>query len=90
MRGDFPFWSSQIFISKVILNVISVSFMAAIIPVLIYKSIPYGWTNLIVTTIISVFSCVITIYFIGCNRSERNRIKSAIKEVKVKIRSKKA
>lgn len=74
LRGDFPCWSSRIFISKVLLNVALVTIVSSILPIISYKSIEYGWMNLIVTTVCSVICTCISILYIGCTEQERSLI----------------
>lgn len=88
LRGDFPQWSSRVYFYKVFLNVIYVSAIASILPLISYFMLPYGWMNLVVTTIISLISGCITIYYLGCQRNERELIKAKIAEIKIIIKAK--
>lgn len=90
MRGDFPYWSSSLFIKKVILKVIIVSIISAILPVVVYELAPSGWFNLIITTFTALLSCIVTIYYIGCDKEERMQVISAVKNLTAKILKKKA
>lgn len=88
LRGDFPQWSSRVYFQKVFLNVIYVSAIASILPLISYFMLPYGWMNIVVTTIISLISGCITIYYLGCQRNERELIKAKIAEIKVIFKAK--
>lgn len=90
MRGDFPLWSSSIFVKKVILKVISVSILSAIIPVTVYILLPYGWSNLILTTIVAITSCIVTMFYLGCDTDERIQVISAMKALASRILNKNA
>lgn len=74
LRGDFPCWSSFFFIKKVIVNVLLVTLIASIIPYISYRIVPYGWINFIVTSIMCVLCSGLSIFFIGCDKQERNLI----------------
>ena len=71
LRGDFPCWSSRVFIKKVIMNAFMVSLVSSILPYIIYRVLPDGFFNLIVTTIISIISVSLSVLLIGLNKNER-------------------
>lgn len=85
LRGDFPCWSSRLFLDKVVFKVIYVSIIASIIPILVHILIPYGWMNFLVTSMVSVLSSIICIVYIGCDRPERQVIFSKIKQAYIKV-----
>lgn len=78
LRGDFPEWSSRVYFKKVFLNVITVSIIASVLPFCCYLYLPYGWLNLILTTIVSIASSLCTIWFVGCEENERSYISNTI------------
>lgn len=86
LRGDFPCWSSRVYINKVVFNVLSVTVIAFILPFVSYKTLPGGWLNFLLTSIVSVLSCLITILYIGCSKSERKFVAIKGKVVICKIR----
>lgn len=86
MHGDFPYWSSGLFIKKVVFNVLAVSVISGIIPIFVYKLMSLGWINLIITTLISLASCVISILYIGCSKGERTQIYAAVGKTCRKLR----
>lgn len=90
LRGDFPCWSSKVFLEKVVIKVIYVSVISAVIPILIHLSLPYGWENFLVTTLVSVLSAVISIIYLGCDKTERQFVFSKIKQLFPKITCKNA
>ena len=79
LRNDFPGWSSKVFLQKVIINVLFVSVIAALLPIIFYVIIPEGWMNFIGTGLISLISAICAILYLGCNVSERKIILSKIK-----------
>lgn len=85
LRGDIPCWSSRVYFTKVVLNVLSVSSIAFVLPSISYVMLPAGWINLILTTIVSVLSSIITISYIGCGKGERALIFSKVKSIKAKF-----
>lgn len=90
LRGDFPCWSSRLFFDKVVFNVIYVSIISSITPIFTHLYLPYGWTNLLVTSLLSVLSVIICIIYLGCDRMERQFIFSKISQLFSKISSKHA
>ena len=88
LRGDFPMWSSRVYFHKVFLNVLMVSAVATLLPLLCYLSIPYGWINFIITSLVSLCSSVIAVYFIGCNQRERVILGVKIREAASLIKRK--
>lgn len=89
LKGAFGTWSSKAFTNKVIVNVLCVSAIAAVLPIITYTAIESGWINFSVTTLACIFSTAVTIYWVGCNNQEREmaRIKSAeaVRKLKEKI-----
>ncbi|MGN0190814.1 MAG: oligosaccharide flippase family protein [Candidatus Cryptobacteroides sp.] len=81
LNGDFPCWSSRVFFKEVLLNVIVVSLIAGIVPTVSYRLLPEGWTNLIVTTLVSLVSSCLCVLFLGCSRDERKLMISKAKRL---------
>lgn len=79
LRGDFPSWSSSIFLQKVVIRVLVVSVIAAILPVIVHVMIPQGWINFIVTCVLSFLSAIVCILYLGCDKPERELIISKVK-----------
>lgn len=80
LRGDFPCWSSRIYINKVFFNVLLVSLLASILPFLLYMNLQEGWLRLLQTSILAVLCTVASILYVGCNKTERILILSKCKE----------
>lgn len=59
------------YIKNVCINIISVSSVSIIIPVIVHFSMDNGWIRFLVTSSTSVICSSIVILFIGCNHTER-------------------
>ena len=81
LRGDFPEWSSRLFINKVLINVIIVSLVASILPLVSYIYIESEWLNFIVTSFLCVICTSLSILYIGCEKQERETILVKSKKV---------
>ena len=62
------------FTKQVLLNVIFVSFISAIFPIVIYLNLSEGWMRFVFVVILSFISSSLVIFFIGCNKRERTFI----------------
>lgn len=74
------------YMSKVYLNVFSVTILSAIIPCVSSYYLNETFINFIIICTISVICTFTVIYFIGCNRKERQFILSKINTIKEKFR----
>ena len=88
LNGVFPTWSSMIFIKKVLLNVLTVSAIASALPFLSYIYLDEGWINLIVTSLLCLVCSLLSIYYVGCDKQEREMILSKSLQYVAKLRSK--
>ena len=66
------------YFKKVYLHAISVSAIAAIVPVLVFSMMPSSFFRLIVTVAVSVLSTLSCVYTIGISRSMRLKINDMI------------
>lgn len=78
LRGEFPFWSSRVFIQKVILNAIVVAVFASVVPVIVYVTTPIGWTNFILTTFASLVFSILSVFYIGCSATDRQIVRNKL------------
>ena len=76
---------TKVFLKKVYLNIIFVSTLSSIIPVLLFRNTPDTLSKFILSSSISVICCIIIIYYIGCNSTERNFISVKLKQILKKI-----
>lgn len=74
------------YMSKVYFNVFAVTILSAIIPCTSFYYLSETFINFIAICIISVICTFIVIYFVGCNRKERQFILSKITAIKDKFR----
>ena len=88
LRGDFPSWSSGVFLRTVVIRVLVVSVIAAILPLTAHVMIPAGWINFIVTGALSLLSAIVCILYLGCDKPERELIISKVKAGANNIKSK--
>ena len=66
------------FLRKVYFNVVIVSILSAILPVILVNYLDETFLNFVIISVFSVMSTSCLIYYVGCNRKERNLIKSKI------------
>ena len=62
------------FLKNVVLNVITVAICAMALPLVLHEVLPYGWWRFILVGFASVMATAAAIFFIGCNKNERNFI----------------
>lgn len=78
---NFPVSS---FVKEVLMRDLFVSIFSLPIPCIIIYTFNSGYLRLLLITIVSIMSCVFSIFFIGCKRKERNIIVNKIKSLIVK------
>jgi len=88
LKGDFPFWSSWYFLNKVFFNVLMVSTVSTILPLMLFCYLEDGWICFVSTTILSITCTSLAIYYIGCNPIERTLIISKARDLKQNIKVK--
>lgn len=66
------------FIRRVVLNVLNITLLSSIIPIILNYCLGDSFLDFIVVTAVSVVSAVSMIYFIGCDKSERKFLKDEI------------
>lgn len=76
---------TKVFLKKVYLNIIIVSTLSSITPVLLFRNTSDTLSKFILSSSISVICCIIIIYYIGCNSTERNFISTKTKQILRKI-----
>ena len=78
----------MVFIKKVLLNVLTVSAVASALPFLSYIYLDEGWINLIVTSLLCLVCSLLSIYYVGCDKQERELILSKSLQYVAKLRLK--
>lgn len=78
--------SAKRYLFKVYYNVLSVLFLSAIIPFILSYYLPETFVNFIFICTISLLCSFTVIYYVGCNKQERNFVLSKISELRKNIR----
>ena len=73
------------YLRKVYFNVIIVSLVACVVPCLLYHQLGFGFVHFMINGVTCLLSTAFSIYFIGCNTSERKFIINKILSFKHKI-----
>ena len=74
------------FIKNVCVKVVMVAVAASIVPMFLHSILSAGWERLIVVGGFSMISCLLVIFYLGCNPSERQLILSKLTDFKQRIR----
>lgn len=77
--------SARKYLRHVYLNVLAVTLLSAVVPVIVSRNISEGFINFILLCLLSLVCSSLVIYYIGCNRQERQFIASKVKALKHKI-----
>ena len=88
LRGDIPGFSVSHFIVNVYFRVILVGLVAAILPTISYIYMPDSLIQFIITSSVAVFSAMISIFYIGCNKIEQTQLILQARKYKAKLVSK--
>lgn len=67
------------FMKKVYLNILTVTVIGFVLPIMSRYSIPEGWLNFFVTSTVCVLSMGCSMLFVGCSRNERQFIFEFVK-----------
>lgn len=70
--------SMRRYLYKVCVNVLIVTLIASVVPILLFLQMPDGIMRFFLMCVLSTLCSITTIYFIGCSRNERDFIKSRI------------
>lgn len=73
------------FIKQVYLNIISVSFLSAIIPFILFNENQTTLVAFILSSSVTILCCIMSIYYTGCNATERVFIKNKIQQLRKKL-----
>ncbi len=77
MRGTINL-DSWGFIKKVLFNVVLVTLLSSLVPVLFNNFISDSWLKLFVISALSLFFTLFFVYLIGCNKEEKSFVKGFI------------
>ena len=73
------------FIKQVYLNIILVSFLSAIVPFILFKENQNTLVAFALSSIVTILCCSMSIYYIGCNATERVFINNKIQQLRKKL-----
>lgn len=73
------------YLKNVYFNVLVVTVLSAIVPVLVSRNISEGFFNFILLCLLSIACTILSIYYVGCNRHERQFIVSKVNTLGHKI-----
>ena len=77
--------SARKYLRHVYFNVIIVTVLSAVVPVFVSMNIGEGFLNFILLCLLSVICTALVIYYVGCDKHERQFIVSKAKAMKQKI-----
>lgn len=77
--------SMSSFMKNVCAKVLLVVLTSSILPTIVHYYMPYGWVRLLVVGFISILSSLLVIYYMGCNKEERQFVVSKIRDIKIKV-----
>ena len=86
LRGDLPGLSVSHFLTNVYLRVILVALIAAILPAISYTYISNEIIQFISTSIVAIISVAISVYFVGCTKTEQLQLKSQAQKIMNKFK----
>lgn len=67
------------FAKSVYFNVLGVTLVASILPIISKIYFPYGWISFFVVSIVSLVSVFTVVFFIGCDTTEQDFVKNKIR-----------
>lgn len=73
------------YMQKVYLNIINVSIVASSLTIITTQHIEESFIGFITNSLISIIYTIVTIYFIGCNKQERQFFNQLVNQIRVKI-----
>lgn len=78
----------RVYLKKVYMNILSVTVIASIFPFLLASKMEESFFNFIVLSLIAIICTGITIYYIGCNKAERQFVWNKFHTIKNKLNKK--
>lgn len=73
------------YLQKVYFNILTVSVVAVVLPLISTQYIDETFIGFIIVSLIAVICTIISIYFIGCNRQDRQSIHQKLNAIRTKI-----
>ena len=78
----------RVYLKKVYMNILSVTVITSIFPFLLASKMEESFFNFIVLSLIAIICTGITIYYIGCNKAERQFVWNKFHTIKNKLNKK--
>ncbi len=69
------------YLRRVLLRVVLVSLLSVMPPLLLSQSLREGFVGFIIVSLVSVVSSVLSIYFVGCDFSERELVRQRVRKL---------
>lgn len=73
------------YLKKVYINVLTVTVLASVLPFLLAVKTEESFTNFILLSLVAVICTGLTIYYIGCNRTERQFVQNKLQTITNKL-----
>ena len=78
--------STNSFLRNVCARVLIVVVIASIIPTILHYNISYVWQRLVIVGCTSIINCIVVIFYLGCNKGERETIFSKMALLKKNLK----
>lgn len=78
--------SAPRFLCKVYLNILIVTILSAILPLMLNAQLEEGFLSFVLVSIVSLLCTAMVIYIVGCNGKERGIVKQKSKDILLKLR----
>ena len=73
------------YLRDVVFNIILVSIVATILPLIVYRLMDFSWSRFLLVSIISVISSLLSVLFAGCSNTERKYLLGKLKSLLNKL-----
>lgn len=77
--------SIRTFMRNVVVNVVTVSAVSVVVPYLFAERVSQSFISFVLISLVALVWSVVSIYFVGCNRSEKQFIKDKLSKLKLKF-----
>ena len=82
---DIPGFSMKRYLSRVCVNVLAVTFISMILPLLLYMQMPDDVVRFLLICVLTTLCSSTVIYFVGCTKNEQKFIRDKVLQVKKKF-----
>lgn len=81
ITGRLIGYSFSVYIKDVLIRIVSTGTIAVILPIAIYISLPDSWFKFFVVCSVCVISTLLTVFYVGLSKVERDFLKSKMKVI---------